>query len=126
MGSVLRVPQVVQREVGRDDQRLAAAVTAVNHIENLFQPVFRATLHAEIVKDKQGETAKAGYVFVPVLVAGSKVIEDKGKVRHAHGNLTFHKGIAQKSLHERLQNYKKVVTGRQVEQIDHSKNRGVR
>ena len=35
MGGVLRVPQVVQREVGRDDQRLAAAVTAVNHIENL-------------------------------------------------------------------------------------------
>ena len=35
MGGVLRVPQVV---VGRDDQRLAAAVTAVNYIENLFQP----------------------------------------------------------------------------------------
>ena len=29
MGGVLRVSQVVQREVGRDDQRLAAAVTAV-------------------------------------------------------------------------------------------------
>ncbi len=33
---------------------------------------------------------------------------------------------AQKSLHERLQNYKKVVTGRQAKQIAHSKNRGVR
>lgn len=33
---------------------------------------------------------------------------------------------AQKSLHKRFQNYKKVVTGRQAEQIDHSKNRGVR
>ena len=39
MGGVLRVVQVVQRKVGRDDQRLAAAVTAVNHIEHLFQPV---------------------------------------------------------------------------------------
>ena len=47
------------------------------------------SVHAEIVKDKQGEAAKAGYVFVPVLVAGGKVIEDKGKVRHAHGNLTY-------------------------------------
>lgn len=33
---------------------------------------------------------------------------------------------AQKILHERLQNYKKVVTGRQAEQIGHSKNIGVR
>lgn len=33
---------------------------------------------------------------------------------------------AQKILHERLQNYKKVVTGRQAKKIDHSKNRGVR
>ena len=50
MGGVLRVPQVVQREVGRDDQRLAAAVTAVNHIENLFQPVFRSALHNQNVE----------------------------------------------------------------------------
>lgn len=60
MGGVLRVVQVVQREVGRDDQRLAAAVTAVNHIENLFQPVLGAALHAEVVKDKQRIAAKAG------------------------------------------------------------------
>ena len=38
-GGVLRVVQAVQREVGRDDQRLAAAVTAVNHMENLLQPL---------------------------------------------------------------------------------------
>ena len=46
------------------------------------------------VNHKQREAAKAGYVFVPVLVAGGKVIEDKGKIRHAHGNLTLHKGIS--------------------------------
>ena len=57
MGGVLRVVQVVQRKVGRDDQRLAAAVTAVNHIENLFQPVLGAALHAEVVKDKQRITS---------------------------------------------------------------------
>ena len=31
--------------------------------------------HAEIVKDKQREAAKAVYVFVPALVAGGKVAE---------------------------------------------------
>ena len=53
MGGVLRIPQVVQREVGRDDQRLAATVTAVYHIENPFQPVLGAVLHAEVVMDQQ-------------------------------------------------------------------------
>ena len=93
MGRVLRVLQFFQREVGRHDQRLVAAVSAVNHVVNLFKPVFRAALHAEIIKDKQGEAAKAVYVFVPVLIADGKVVEDKGKVCHAHGNLTLHEGI---------------------------------
>ena len=82
MGGVLRVPQVVQREVGRDDQRLAAAVTAVNHIENLLQPVFRSALHAEIVKDQQRIAAKAGNVLVAPLKAGGKVIEIKYTTLH--------------------------------------------
>ena len=86
MGGVLRVVQVVQRKVGRDDQRLAAAVTAVNHIEHLFQPVFRPAFHAEVVKDQQRITTKAGNVLVAPLKAGGKVIEDKSKVRHADGD----------------------------------------
>ena len=93
MGGVLRVPQVVQREVGRDDQRLAAAVTAVNHIENLFQPVLGAALHAEVVKDKQRIAAKAGNVLVAVLKAGGKVVEDKGKIRHVDGDFFLHEGV---------------------------------
>ena len=93
MGGVLRVPQVVQREVGRDDQRLAAAVTAVNHIENLFQSILGAALHAEVVKDKQRIAAKAGNVLVAVLKAGGKVVEDKGKVRHVDGDFFLHEGV---------------------------------
>ena len=50
--------------------------------------------HAEIFKDKQGEAAEAVYVFVPVLIAGGKVVEYQGKVRHAHGNLFLHEGIS--------------------------------
>ena len=69
MGGVLRVLQFFQRQICCDNQRLLAAVSAINHVVNLFKPVFRATLHAEIVKDKQREAAKAGYVLVPVLIA---------------------------------------------------------
>ena len=93
MGGVLRVVQVVQRKVGRDDQRLAAAVTAVNHIEHLFQPVFRPAFHAEVVKDQQRITTKAGNVLVAPLKAGGKVIEDKSKVRHADGDFFLHEGV---------------------------------
>ena len=93
MGGVLRASQSVQREVGRDDQRLAAAVAAVNHIENLFQPVLGAALHAEVVKDKQRIAAKAGNVLVAVLKAGGKVVEDKGKVRHVDGDFFLHEGV---------------------------------
>ena len=78
-------------KVGLRVQRGGGA--AVNHVVNLFKPVFRAALHAEIVKDKQREAAKAIYVFVPALVAGGKVIEYQSKIRHAHGNLTLHKGV---------------------------------
>ena len=85
--------QFLQREVCCDNQRLAASVSAVNYVVNLFKPVFRAALHAEIVKDKQGEAAKAVYVFVPALVAGGKVIEYQCKIRHAHGNLTLHECV---------------------------------
>src|SRR5699024_3416521 len=93
MGGVLRVSQVVQREVGRDDQRLAAAVTAVNHIENLFQPVVGAAFHAKVVKDQQRIAAKAGNVLVAPLKAGGKVIEDQGKVRHVDGDFFLHEGV---------------------------------
>ena len=85
--------QFLQCEVCCDYQRFLAAVSAVNHVVNLFKPVFRAALHAEIVKDKQREAAKAVYVLVPALVAGGKVIEYQSKIRHAHGNLTLHKGV---------------------------------
>ena len=93
MGGVLRIPQVVQREVGRDDQRLTAAVTAVYHIENLFQPVLGAALHAEVVKDQQRIAAKTGNVLVVPLKTSGKVIEDKGKVRHVDRDFFLHEGV---------------------------------
>ena len=74
VGRVLRALQFFKGKVCGDDKRPAAAVAAVHDVVNLFQPVFRAALHAEIVKDKQRVTAKAGDVFVPALKAGGKVV----------------------------------------------------
>ena len=42
-----------------------------------IQPVFRPAFHAEVVKDQQRITTKAGNVLVAPLKAGGKVIEDK-------------------------------------------------
>ena len=93
VSGVLGVLQVLEGQVGGDDQRPAAAVAAVDHIVDLFQTVLRPALHAEVVQDKQREAAKAGDVFVAVFEIGGKVIEDKGIVRHAHGNFFLHEGI---------------------------------
>ena len=93
MSGVLRIPQVVQREVGRDDQRLAAAVTAVNQNEKLFQPVLGAALHAEVVNDKQRIAAKAGNILIPACKAGREVAQDNGEVRHIYGDFFLHEGV---------------------------------
>ena len=65
MGGVLQVLQAVQRQIGGDDQRLAAAVSAVYHIESLFKPVFRPVLHAEVVNDKQRVRQKRSMYSLP-------------------------------------------------------------
>ena len=93
MGGVRRVLDLLQGQVGGDDQRPAAAVSAVNDAVNLFQPVFCSTLHAEIVQNQQRITAEPGDVLVPALKAGGKVIEDCGKVRHADGDFFLHQGV---------------------------------
>src|SRR5699024_5611819 len=93
MGGVRRVLDLLQGQVGGDDQRPAAAVSAVNDAVNLFQPVFCSTLHAEIVQNQQRITAEPGDVLVPTLKAGGKVIKDCGKVRHADGDFFLHQGV---------------------------------
>ena len=85
--------QFVKAQIGGDDQGLAAAVAAVYHVVDLFQSVFRAALHAEIVQNQQRIAAQAGDVLVSALKAARQVIENGGKVRHADGNFLFHQGV---------------------------------
>ena len=76
--------QFLQREVGRHNQRLPAPVAAVNHIVDLFQTVFGATLHSKIVNDEQGEAAKAGNIFVPDRKAGGTAEKLLERANDAH------------------------------------------
>ena len=85
--------QLVKAQIGGDDQGLAAAVAAVYHVVALFQPVFRAALHAEIIQNQQRIAAQVGDVLVSALKAARQVIENGGKVRHADGNFLFHQGV---------------------------------
>src|SRR5699024_5102840 len=73
MGRVCRLFQLVQRAVGGGDQRLVAAVSGINHMEYLFQSIVGATLHAEVVNDKQRIAAKAGNILIPACKAGREV-----------------------------------------------------
>ena len=93
MGRVLRMLQLIKAQIGGDDQGLAAAVAAVYHVVDLFQPVFRAALHAEIVQNQQRIAAQAGNVLVSALKAAGQVIEDGSKVRHADRDFLLHQGV---------------------------------
>jgi uncharacterized protein YihD (DUF1040 family) len=103
------VLQILKGQVRGDDQRPAAAVTAVNHVVDLFQTVLRPTLHAKIVQYQQRGAAEAGYVVVAALEAGGKVIEYQGKVRHTDGNLFLHERIGDISLGNKIKKQKKLV-----------------
>ena len=52
-----RMLQIMERNVGGDDQRPAAAVTAVNHVVDLFQTVLRPVIN-QLEKEKQAINQK--------------------------------------------------------------------
>ena len=58
VGGVLRMPNLVQRQIGRDDQGLPATVSAVYDVVNLLQCVLSTTLHTEVINNKQGIAAE--------------------------------------------------------------------
>ena len=52
MGEIRRVLQLVQLQVGGDDQRLAAAVSAVNDGKHLLHRIVSIALGSQIVYDE--------------------------------------------------------------------------
>ena len=93
MGRVLGVLQRFQRQVRGNDQRLPAAVPAVNHVVNVFMRILGVPFNPQIVQYQQFIAAEPGNVFVAPRKAGGKVIEYRREVRHADGNLFFHEGV---------------------------------
>lgn len=55
------MPYLVQRQVGGDDQRFLAAVSAVYDVVDLLQRILCTTFHSEIVNDEQWIAAKPVY-----------------------------------------------------------------
>ena len=93
MSSILWVSYLVQRQVGGDDRRLSAAVSAVHDAVDLFQCVFGATLHAEVVNDEQGIAAELVHDLISSGKAAVQLVQDSGEVRHTHRHLLLHQSV---------------------------------
>ena len=76
MGGILWVSYLVQRQVGGDNQRLPAVVSAVYDVVDLFQCVLGATLHAEIVNNKQGIAAELVHDLISPGKAAVQLVQD--------------------------------------------------
>ena len=87
------MPQFVQHQVGGDDQRLPAAVSAVHDVVDLFQCVLGATLHAEVVNDEQEIAAELVHDLISPGKAAVQLVQDSGKVRHTHRHLLLHQSV---------------------------------
>ena len=93
MGGILWVSYLAQRQVGGDDQRLPAAVSAVHDVVDLFQCVFGATFHAEIVNDEQGLATEIVHNIVPPGKAAVQLVQDSGEVCHTHRHFLLHQSV---------------------------------
>ena len=102
MGGILWVLYLIQRQVGGDDQRLPAAVSAVHDAVDLFQCVLGTTLHAEIVNDEQGIAAELVHDLIPPGKAAVQLVQDSCKVRHTHRHFLFHQSVRDASGKETL------------------------
>ena len=69
------------------------AVSAVHDVVDLLQCVLGATLHAEVVNDKQGITTELVHNIVPPGKAAVQLVQDLGKVCHAHRHLLLHQSV---------------------------------
>ena len=93
MRGILWVSYLVQRQVGGDDQRLPAAISAVYDVVDLFQCVLGATFHAEIINDEQGVATEFVDDFVPTGKAAVQLVQDSGKVCHTHRHFLLHQSV---------------------------------
>ena len=90
---ILWVSYLIQRQVGGDDQRLPAAISAVHDAVDLFQCVLGTTLHAEVVNNKQGIAAELVHDLISPGKAAVQLVQDSGKVRHTHRHLLLHQSV---------------------------------
>ena len=93
MSGILWVSYLIQRQVGGDDQRLSAAVSAVHDVVDLFQCVLGATLHAKIINDEKWIAAQPVYHLIPPGKAVVQLVQDVCEVRHAHRHFLSYRSV---------------------------------
>lgn len=77
MGCILWVPYLVQRQVGGDDQRLPAAVSAVHDVVDLFQRILCAALRSISLTSSNVLSAR---LTLMVLHCRDLLREERGKI----------------------------------------------
>ena len=102
MSGILWVAYLVQRQVGGDDQRLPAAVSAVHNVVDLLQCILGAAFHAEIINDEQGIVAELVHDLISSGKAAVQLVQDSGKVRHPHRHFLFHQSVCNAAGKETL------------------------
>ena len=93
MSCILWVSYLAQRQVGGDDQRLPAAVSAVHDVVDLLQCILGATLHAEVINNKQGIAAEPVHNIIAPGKAVVQLVQDPGEVRHTYRHLLLHQSV---------------------------------
>ena len=93
MGGILWALYLIQRQVGGNDQRLPAAVSAVYDVVDLFQCVLGATLHTEVINDEQGIVAELVHNIISPGKAAVQLVQDSSKVRHTHRHFLLHQSV---------------------------------
>ena len=93
MSGILRMPDLVQRQIGCDDQRLPAAVSAVHNVVDLFQCILGATLHTEIINDEQGIAAELVHDLIAPGKAAVQLVQDSGEACHTHRHFLLHQSV---------------------------------
>ena len=96
------MPYLVQRQVGGDNQRFLAAVSAVYDVVDLLQYIFRSAFHAEIVNDEQGIAAELVHDLISPGKAAVQLVQDSGEACHTHRHFLLHQSVCNASGKETL------------------------
>ena len=103
MCQILRIFQFFQSQIGCDDHRFPAPVTAVDDTEYLFQGKLRTAFYAKVIDDQQAVLIEAFNEPVPVIrVHPGQGVQDAGKIGHQNRHALFQQSVSDTSGKKRF------------------------